>query len=110
MLADMASSQIHEHYNVFDGTSNLHMDHIDIAHGEEDEPDLAGWPEKVSRRDVLAAIPPKEFADSLVAVCFINTNNEASTLTGSLCSGLFADILVIVHPPTFRKEASKPIL
>ncbi|KAJ9615077.1 hypothetical protein H2200_001151 [Cladophialophora chaetospira] len=59
-----------------------------LAQTDEEDPDLTGWPERASRQELLNAIPPKEFADSLIAVCFANTNNEA----------------MIVHPPTFRKE------
>ncbi|ETI26077.1 hypothetical protein G647_02854 [Cladophialophora carrionii CBS 160.54] len=58
------------------------------AEGEDDELDLMGYHERVDRQHILNALPPKDFADSLVAVCFTNTNNEA----------------MIVHPPTFRKE------
>ncbi|KIW23410.1 uncharacterized protein PV07_11610 [Cladophialophora immunda] len=55
----------------------------------EEEPDLLlGYSEKASREDILGAIPSKGFVDTLMAVCFINTDNEA----------------MIVHPPTFRNE------
>ena len=68
--------------DVLDGASRLHVENVNTYdHADEDEPDLTGWPEKVSPLDICGAIPWKEFADSLVAVCFINTNTEASLFT-----------------------------
>ncbi|KIW97496.1 uncharacterized protein Z519_01080 [Cladophialophora bantiana CBS 173.52] len=56
---------------------------------ENDELDLLlGCSEKTSREDILNAIPSKSFVDTLITVCFINTDNEA----------------MIVHPQTFRNE------
>jgi hypothetical protein len=77
-----------------------------FAEGEDDELDIMGYPKKVDRQDILHALPSKDFADSLVAVCFSNTNNEASTSVQFQTTGDGLTKIVIVHPPTFRKEVS----
>ncbi len=70
--------QIPELAEVFGSASYFRREHAHMLAEADEEPDLAGWPERVNRQDILNSIPSKEFADSLVAVCFINTNNEAS--------------------------------
>ena len=87
--------------------SHLPDQHADALAEAEDESSLTGWPEKVNRQDILNAIPSKDFADSLVAVCFTNTNNEASTSAHHpIDDSSRLTLTVIVHPPTFRKEVS----
>ncbi|OAP63351.1 hypothetical protein AYL99_02578 [Fonsecaea erecta] len=49
---------------------------------------LLGYSEKTNREEILRAIPSKGFVDTLMAVCFVNTDNEA----------------MIVHPQTFQIE------
>ncbi|KIW65427.1 hypothetical protein, variant [Phialophora macrospora] len=75
--------------DVFSSVFHLQDKQADMfAEVDDDELDHMGYPETVDRQAILSALPSKDFADSLVAVCFTNTNNEA----------------MIVHPPTFRKE------
>jgi hypothetical protein len=69
---------------VFASTSSLGIGSQSmLIQDPEEEGDFAVWPttvwlSPVTRQEILQAIPPKDFADSLVAVCFQNSNNEAS--------------------------------
>ncbi|KIY03446.1 uncharacterized protein Z520_00137 [Fonsecaea multimorphosa CBS 102226] len=74
--------------DVFQTGSPIDDEDDPINEAAEEEPDLLGYSERINREDILKAIPSKDFVDTLIAVCFINTDNEA----------------MIVHPQTFQKE------
>lgn len=71
----------------------------------------------LTRQDVLDCLPPRAVADGFVAHSFRDTTNESSesmdAMTMTLALDLFQVcytnfvILVIVHPPTFRKEVTR---
>ncbi|EXJ56896.1 hypothetical protein A1O7_07240 [Cladophialophora yegresii CBS 114405] len=94
--------------NAFDSGFDVPDKDGDVfAEGDDGEPALTGYLERVDRQDILNAIPSKDFADSLVAVCFTNTNNEASMFVHLQATG---ERLIKIYERFWADPSSTPII